>query len=71
MNQSQARHAKSMARHIRTHAESLVRSMEAIERENLEQVPVVTIESKFDEVPGILESIQQVLDDMYGELRSQ
>ncbi len=61
MEKSQSRHAKAMARKIRTHAETIVHKMEAIERENLEQVPVVSIESIFDEVPDYLESIQQVL----------
>ncbi len=59
MDTSQYRHAKAMARKIRTHAETIVHKMEAIERENLEHVPVVSIESIFDEVPGYLESISE------------
>ncbi len=71
MNTAQERHTKSMARKIRGWAESIVRSMEAIEREALGDIPLPVIEAKFNEVPGDLENIQGVLDDMLPELAEQ
>ncbi len=71
MNTAQARHCKSIARHIREHAERIVRSMAAIEQSNLSDVPLDVIEGKFSEIPADLEDIQQVLDDMLPDLEGQ
>ncbi len=71
MNKQQARHALAIAKHIRAHAESIVRSMDAINWANFEDIPVEVVEAKFNEVPNYLRSIQAVLDDMLGELEGQ
>ncbi len=71
MNKPQERHAKSIARHIREHAERIVRNMSAIECSSMEDIPLDVIEGKFNEVPTDLEDIQKVLDDMLAELEQQ
>jgi len=71
MNKAQARHSKSMARKIRMHADSLSRSMAAIEREDLSNVPLDTVKSLFGEVEGYCTNIQSVLSDMLSELDEQ
>ncbi len=64
MNRSQATHAKSMARKIKTNAESMSLSMNVIEREDLEDVPLDTVKSLFGELEGHWHNIQSILADM-------
>jgi len=71
MNKAQARHSKSMARKIRAHADRMSLSMGAIERENLEGVPLDTVKELFGELEGYWKSIRSVLEDMLGELDRQ
>ncbi len=75
MNKAQAMHAKSIARHIREHAEHIVHSMASIESTSvsrLADIPLDVIEGKFSsEVPAGLRDIQKVLKDMLPELDKQ
>ena len=74
MNKAQARHAKSIARHIREHLQSMLASMSSIESAGLTtlaDIPLDVMEGKFSEVPAGLEDIQQVLDEMLPELPKQ
>ncbi len=72
MDKSQSRHAKSMARKIKTHAESVALSMAAIDREDLSNVPVSTVTALFTgELDGHIRSIRSVVSDMLSELTDQ
>jgi hypothetical protein len=71
MNRAQARHAKAMARKIKTHAEGMALSMGAIEWEKLEDVPLEIVKERFGELGGYWRSIQSVLKDMLPELDDQ
>jgi hypothetical protein len=71
MNRAQARHAKAMARKIKTCAESMALSMGAIEREDLSDTPLGVVKSLFDELEGYWRSIKSVLKDMLPELDEQ
>lgn len=71
MNKAQALHAKSIARHIREHANRIVLAMASIESTNLSDVSLDVMEGKFSEVPAGLEDIQEVLEDMLPELSKQ
>lgn len=71
MNKAQALHAKSIARHIREHANKIVITMASIESTNLSDVPLDIIEGHFGELEYHWNSIQQVLEDMLPELERQ
>ena len=69
MNKSQSRHAKAMARKIKTHAESVAISMGAIDREDLSDVPLSTITALFTrEMEGHIRNMRDVVTDMLPEL---
>ena len=71
MNRAQSSHAKAMARKIKTNAESIASRMGAIEREDLEDVPLDVVKSHFDELEGYWHSIQSILADMLPGLSDQ
>lgn len=73
MNKQQARHAKSIARHIRTHAESIVREMTSIEsQDDYTQIPLSTVRALFtSELDGHIRNIQAVISDMLPDLEGQ
>jgi hypothetical protein len=73
MNTSQARHAKAMARKIKTHAESIARNMTAIESQgNYADIPIETVNALFTvELTGHIRNIEQVVEDMLPELDRQ
>jgi len=71
MNQAQALHAKSLARHIREHAEVIVRRMRYLESEDLTNVPVnvvnnFTVEAEFEckEIKTVIADMQTQLENM-------
>jgi len=71
MNRAQARHAKAIARKIKTRAEHMALSMGAIEREDLSDTPLDVAKNLFGDLEWDWKSIQNVLTDMLEELDNQ
>jgi len=72
VNRQQARHAKAMARKIKTHAEGITLRMASIEREVLEDVPLGTVTTFFThELEGYIRGMRAVVTDMLDELADQ
>jgi hypothetical protein len=71
MTYPQARHAQAMALKIADKAMHLVGRMEGIRIDRTLSVPLEVVTRIFEEVPGLLEDIQSVLDDMLPELSEQ
>ncbi len=72
MNNAEARHSKSIARHVRAHLENMLHSMTAIENSGpstLADVPVDMMVTRFGELEYHWDKIQQVFTDMLPELK--
>lgn len=74
MNIEQATHVKSMARHVREHAEALVQRMQIWENGDLSNIPAGLVDENFKEVDFRCKEIKQVMRDMtprWEELKSE
>lgn len=68
MNEQQESHVKSMAHKIEMHAEAIKLRMQAIQRNNLDDMPTELIEANFADTMYYCEAIQRVYAEMLPNL---
>jgi hypothetical protein len=63
-------HAKSIARHIEVHLQRMLSKMQAIQENDLTNVPVDMVNTKFVELASDWQEIVKVYSDMQGRLNN-